>query len=164
MAAVRHRDSVAELALRRRLWANGLRFRIRSELPGRPDIVFPSQRIVVFVDGDFWHGNGWRVRALPSLEAQFPSNTAWWAAKIRGNVERDASVTETLRSLDWKVVRYWETDILADPNGVARRIAAMVRGSEPRDFTYLPPTALERKRLASVRRKLGAQVIPNRAP
>src|SRR4051812_46193976 len=107
MAAVRNRDSTAELAVRRRLWANGLRYRLNAKLPGRPDLVFPSQRIVVFIDGDLWHGNSWRVRGLPSLEAQFPTRTEWWTSKIRRNIERDREVDQQLSGTNWGVLRFW---------------------------------------------------------
>ncbi|MBI4580256.1 MAG: very short patch repair endonuclease [Planctomycetes bacterium] len=153
MAAVRNRDSTAELAIRSRLWANGLRYRLRTKLPGKPDIVFPTQRIAIFVDGDFWHGHAWQTRGLPSLEAQFPSRTDWWMAKISRNMERDREVNEQLRAGGWTVLRYWESDVLGDPNSIARSIAERVRGSELGEFRAIEPTPAERRRLASVRLK-----------
>lgn len=155
MSAVLNRDSTAELAVRRRLWINGLRYRLNSKLPGKPDLVFPSQRIVVFIDGDLWHGNSWRVRGLPSLEAQFPSRTAWWVAKITRNMERDREVNEQLAAAGWTVLRFWESDALSDPNVVARLIAARVRGQGPASFREIEATQVERRRLGSVKTKRG---------
>ncbi|MBA2595541.1 MAG: very short patch repair endonuclease [Chloroflexia bacterium] len=151
MAAVRNRNSTAELAVRRRLWANGLRYRLNVKLPGKPDLVFPARRVAVFIDGDLWHGNSWRIRGLPSIEAQFPTRTEWWVAKITRNMQRDREVNEQLILAGWAVLRYWESDALADPNAVARAIATHVRGAEPTEFRVFEMTRIERRRLGSVR-------------
>ena len=140
MSAVKHRGSVAEVAIRRRLWFNGLRFRVHTTIPGKPDLVFLRQRIAVFIDGDLWHGNSWRVRGLESLAAQFPSNTAWWIHKITGNIERDAEVNQRLAAEGWRVLRYWESTVLSDPNGVAEAIAGHVQPNK-QPLVQLPPTS-----------------------
>ena len=133
MAAVRNKDGKAEMALRRRLWAIGLRFRKHHKgLVGKPDIVFPGPRIVVFVDGDFWHGNAWRLRGLPSLADLFPSRTEWWVAKIERNMARDQEVTEALAGAGWTVLRYWESRVLADIDAVAAEVEEKVRGASGR--------------------------------
>lgn len=153
MSAVRSRDSTAEVAVRRRLWANGLRYRLGSTLPGKPDIVFPTQRIAVFIDGDLWHGNSWRVRGLPSLEAQFPNRTEWWVTKVRRNMDRDREVNERLVAAGWTVLRYWESEALAGPDAVAKAISTTVRGQEPVGFLEIAVSRVERRRLGSVRVK-----------
>jgi len=123
MAAVRSKDSRAELALRSALHGRGFRYRLHArDLPGRPDIVFRQRRVAVFVDGDFWHGNSWRLRGLPNLEAQFPTRTEWWTAKIRRTIERDREVSDALTNAGWHVVRAWESDILANASIVADRV------------------------------------------
>lgn len=115
MRKVKSTNSSAELTLRRALHQRGLRYRLHVRgLPGKPDIVFPSHRVAVFVDGDFWHGRQWRARGLPNLEAQFRSNREYWVRKIEGTVARDQRVTAELEQLGWIVVRLWETDILRD--------------------------------------------------
>src|SRR5215469_16746998 len=88
MRKVRGRDTTPELRLRQALWARGLRYRVEADnLPGKPDIVFPTARLAVFVDGDFWHGAQWRKRRKASLEEQFtrskPESRAYWLTKIR---------------------------------------------------------------------------------
>jgi DNA mismatch endonuclease, patch repair protein len=119
-AASRKRDTRAELVLRRELWRQGLRYRVDvKELPGRPDIVFRGKRLVVFCDGDFWHGRNLRAR-LARLSAGH--NAAYWVEKIRGNVRRDRSTNRTLRRDGWRVLRFWETDVLRDPVAIASRI------------------------------------------
>src|SRR5689334_17897414 len=91
MAAVKAQDTEPERILRSALHRLGLRFRLHGKkLPGRPDIVFQKARVAVFVDGDFWHGGGWKARGFNSFEAQFVSvRSSFWLEKIRGNVARD---------------------------------------------------------------------------
>ena len=132
---------------------NGLRYRVRSKLPGKPDIVFLRQRLAVFIDGDFWHGNAWRVRGLQSFDQQFVNRSKWWIAKITRNIERDDEVNRMLLDLGWTVLRFWESQTLADPNGVSQRIADVIRDSGSRPFQVVPLTDVERRRLASVRKK-----------
>lgn len=129
MAQVRNKDSKAEIAVRKRLFAMGLRFRVQYTLFGKPDIAFPSQRIAIFIDGDFWHGNAWRLRGLTQLADLFPNRTEWWVAKITRTMARDMEVTTRLERDGWRVLRYWESDVLADPDLVASSIAAVVRES-----------------------------------
>jgi len=125
MARVRHKDSRAEMALRRALHAAGLRYRLHApDVLGRPDLVIRSRRLAVFVDGDLWHGNPDEVRrrGRGSLAELFPTRTEWWVAKIERTVRRDREVTEGLRSQGWRVVRLWEHDVLRDPEGCARTV------------------------------------------
>jgi len=79
-------------------------WRRNYKLPGKPDFVFPKQRIVLFVDGCFWHGHNCR-NVKPS------SNTKYWRAKIGRNKKRDKKVAETLINKGWQVIRIWECDI-----------------------------------------------------
>ena len=131
MAAVRGKDTKAELALRRALHHRGLRFRLHaSDVFGRPDIVIRSRRLAVFADGDMWHGNAWQLRGLSRLEDMFPNNTEFWTKKIRRNMERDREVTARLTEEGWTVVRVWESDILADPDAAAKKIVDALRKSE----------------------------------
>lgn len=150
MAAVRSQGSAAELAVRHRLWANGFRYRIVSKLPGKPDLVFPRRRVAVFIDGDLWHGNSWRLRGLPSLEAQFPTNTEWWVRKIAANVSRDAVVNRLLDEMGWTVMRFWESRVLLEPNTVSLEVATAVLGHFPEQFRCVDSSPTERRRLASV--------------
>lgn len=127
MAAVRSRDSKAELQLRQALHRRGLRYRLHArDVYGTPDIVIRSRQVAVFVDGDFWHGNAWRLRGLPNLAAMFPTRTEWWVNKITRNIQRDKTVTEHLNSDGWHVIRVWESDVLADPDSCAERVLAEI--------------------------------------
>jgi DNA mismatch endonuclease, patch repair protein len=107
-----------EVLLRRELWRRGLRFRKnRTDLPGKPDVVFASARVAVFCDGDFWHGRNWRRL---SLQLRKRANPEYWCQKIRSNRARDRRITALLERLGWLVIRLWEKDIHASPqNAVA---------------------------------------------
>ncbi len=120
MANVRSEDTGIELAVRRAVHARGLRFRknVRG-LPGTPDIVFAGPRVVVFVDGDFWHG--WRFPAWRHKLAPY------WVEKIEGNRRRDRRNFARLRRSGWLVLRVWEHDVLGDIEKVADRIESVVR-------------------------------------
>ncbi|MBF6254048.1 very short patch repair endonuclease [Nocardia farcinica] len=130
MAAVRNRDTKPEVALRRALWQRRLRFRVRTKLIGKPDIVFPGSHVAVFVDGDFWHGNAWRVRGLSSFDAQFErmNNPEFWKAKLETNMARDATVNSKLTEDGWFVYRVFESRLATDIDGVADEIEQLVRG------------------------------------
>lgn len=131
MAAVRGKDTKAELALRRALHRRGLRYRLHPpDVFGHPDIVIRSRRLAVFADGDMWHGNAWRLRGLSRLEDMFPSNTEFWTKKIRRNMERDREVTARLKEEGWTVVRLWESDILANPGAAANEVLEALKESE----------------------------------
>src|SRR5437868_1114926 len=116
----KRRDTLHEVLLRRELWRSGLRFRKNVEaLPGKPDIVFPSERLAIFCDGDFWHGRNWE-RLKKKLARG--SNAAYWPAKIYSNIERDRTNVVLLKKRGWEVLRLWESDITRDPFATAARI------------------------------------------
>lgn len=102
----------------------GLRYRknVRN-LPGKPDIVFPSVKVVVFCDGDFWHGRNWQVLQEKLLHG---TNSDYWIAKIQRNMERDLLNNEILKRDGWLVIRVWEKDIKADVRRVAGNIKTSV--------------------------------------
>lgn len=129
MSAVKSRDTSPELRLRHELHARGLRYRLRSTLTGHPDLVFIAARVAVFVDGDYWHGNTWRLRGAASLEDYFAgrANSEFWLNKILGNVHRDDLVTTALREQGWSVVRVWESDINRDLETAANSVEAVLR-------------------------------------
>ena len=107
MSRIRGRDTGPELRLRRALWARGLRYRVSYKLPGRPDIAFVGSRVAVFVDGCFWHG-------CPEHGVRPKTNTAFWDNKLEENRVRDVRVAEELENQKWKVIRFWEHQIMDD--------------------------------------------------
>lgn len=118
----RSQNTKAEILLRKELWRRGYRYRIHArDLPGKPDIVFRRARVVVFCDGDFWHGRRWRER---KAKLERGTNATYWTAKIAANVARDRRNTRLLIEEGWIVVRVWETDVLRN---VATAVAKVER-------------------------------------
>lgn len=106
MARIPSQNTSPELAVRSYLWARGIRFKLHQVVDGvRPDLVWKNRKIVVFIDGCFWHGC--------SLHCRRPSTRRdYWNPKIDGNIQRDLVVTEALRAAGWRVLRYWEHDVI----------------------------------------------------
>lgn len=112
-----------EEALFLALRALKLRFRRNdSRLPGVPDFVFGAARVVVFVDGDFWHGRHWAARRARLASGH---NADYWIAKIERNKARDREQQRELERARWRVLRVWESAIRRNPS----RVAAMVHGA-----------------------------------
>ena len=104
MSGIGGKNTKPELLVRKALFAAGFRFRLhRKDLPGRPDVVLPSRRVVVFVHGCFWHAHqGCRYAKSPATRREF------WEAKLASNVERDRRATKALLSAGWRVLVVWE--------------------------------------------------------
>lgn len=128
MQSNRSGNTKPELVLRRELHRRGIRYRLHArDVFGKPDLVVRKLRVAVFVDGDFWHGNRWRLRGLARLEEDFHKNREWWVAKIRRNVDRDREVDGRLADDGWTVLRVWESDVLADVAAAADRVQEAIR-------------------------------------
>lgn len=109
MQQVKGKNTQPERAVRSLLHRLGYRFRLhRKDLPGTPDIVFPSRRLVVFVHGCFWHGHGCRIGHLPK------SRLEYWQPKIDSNRARDQRKEAALTAAGWRVAVVWQCE-LADP-------------------------------------------------
>jgi DNA mismatch endonuclease (patch repair protein) len=125
MIATSRRDTPCELSLRSAVHGLGLRFRVDWPLPGtrrRSDLSFVGAKVVVFVDGCFWH-------ACP-IHATWPkANGKWWRSKILTNVARDRDTDSRLKKAGWKVLRFWEHE---DSERAARSVARVVRRRRPR--------------------------------
>lgn len=121
MARVKGRDTAPERAVRRMLWAAGLRYRLnRKDLPGSPDIVLPGRRSAVFVHGCFWHGHDC-ARGARAPKA----NADYWRGKIARNVARDARVQAELQAHGWRSVVVWECELKDQPALRARLADAL---------------------------------------
>lgn len=115
MSSIRSKNTRPEMLLRKALWRKNMRYRVNYKgLPGKPDIVFTKKKIVIFCDGDFWHGHNWALRGLPSLDEELKGYSDFWRQKIINNVERDITITKDLTSMGWTVIRIWESDIKKD--------------------------------------------------
>lgn len=103
MSRVRSKGTRPELTIRSLVHRMGFRFRLhRADLPGRPDLVFPGRRCVIFVHGCFWHSH-----SCPAGIRRPKSNRAFWVAKIEGNRQRDTRIARRLRRLGWRVMTIW---------------------------------------------------------
>jgi DNA mismatch endonuclease (patch repair protein) len=127
MARIRDRDTGPELALRSMLHRLGFRFTVRGpnnrSLPGKPDLVLPKHRTVVFVHGCFWHGH----ENCPDFRLP-QTRRDWWKEKIEGNRARDHINEKKLRKLGWNVVTVWECEMknLKLLAGLREKIPAMI--------------------------------------
>lgn len=123
MAAIKAKNTKPEMIVRRGLHSKGLRFRLhRRDLPGCPDLVFPSKRIALFVHGCFWHAHeGCRYFKLPGTDQER------WQSKLEGNRTRDERDQAALRSLGWKVFVVWECELRGDVTKRLDELAKMIR-------------------------------------
>ena len=128
MSSIRSTNNRVEEKLRFELFARGLRYRKNvPNLPGKPDIVFPRAKVVVFVDGDYWHGRVLTESGVQGLRKLFKTpNRAYWIAKIVGNAARDKRVCTELRANGWTVLRFWESDLRANLERCVQTVQRMV--------------------------------------
>lgn len=123
MSNTRGRDTRAEMAVRRELHRRGMRYRVNVQpvagLRRSADIVFPKQRIVVLIDGCFWHGCPDHYRPATGVRSQF------WQEKIAANRRRDRESSTAFAAARWTVLRFWEHE---DSRSVADRVAEALRG------------------------------------
>jgi len=123
MKRVKLKNGSIETIVQRELKPHQWRFQRHVRwLPGSPDLVFPNEKVAVFVDGDFWHG--WR---LPKWEHKL---SVFWREKLRSNRKRDQRNFRKLRSLGWRVIRLWQHQVLRDKKGCLQRIQRALRGQD----------------------------------
>jgi DNA mismatch endonuclease, patch repair protein len=119
-ASSKKHNTKPEILLRAALRKRGLRYRKnKNDLPGAPDIVFENAQLIVFVDGDFWHGKNWRKRKEMLRRGH---NSDYWINKIERNISRDLGWNRKLRADGWTVLRIWESDIRNNVDAVVNRV------------------------------------------
>ncbi len=132
MSHIKSKDTSIEVALRKELWANGYRYRKNyKELPGTPDIVLTKYKIVIFCDGELFHGKDWEV-LKPRLEKS--NNSDFWISKISRNRERDDEINKKLLFLGWTVIRFWGKDIMKNTEECIRVIEEAVFDAKYNDY------------------------------
>ncbi|MDR0300749.1 MAG: very short patch repair endonuclease [Treponema sp.] len=111
MSHIRSSDTKPEIFFRKALWRWGIRYRknVRS-LFGTPDIAIRKYKIVIFIDGDFWHGNDWKRKHFSSQEALLASYSDYWQKKIRRNIARDKEVKKYYKKTGWIILRFWVSE------------------------------------------------------
>ena len=126
MSQIKGKNTKPELIVRSHLHKMGFRFRLhRRDLLGKPDIVLPKHRTVIFVHGCFWHGHGCHLFKWPKTHAEF------WRTKIQKNQDNDEKALETLADSGWRVIVVWECAIRGKerrvPEEVTSKIATWIR-------------------------------------
>jgi len=122
MQNIHSKNTKMELSVRSLLHKKGLRFRIHTRLIGKPDIVFPSKKIVVFLDSCFFH-------KCPYHYIQPKSNKKYWLPKIEKNKARAKEVNKALRNQGWTVLRFWEHQIKKDSENCVNKIISVIQNS-----------------------------------
>ena len=119
MRRIRSKDTAPEVALRRMVHGMGYRFRLhRKDLPGKPDLVFPGRKKVIFLHGCFWHQHkGCREGRLPGTRREY------WEPKLARNQERDALAQAALNSLGWGVLTLWECELSKNSPAISAELS-----------------------------------------
>ncbi len=116
MSQIRSTNTKIEILFRQLLWENKLRgYRIKTKLPGKPDIYFIRAKLAIFIDGCFWHG-------CPKCYVQPKSNVKFWKNKINGNISRAKNINEILRKEGVKVIRFWDHDLKKSPQKCLNKV------------------------------------------
>ena len=107
MKTIKGKNTRPEILFRKALWHAGVKYRIHSkQLLGRPDISIQSKKLVIFIDGSFWHGYNWEEK-----KDKIKSNKAFWIPKIERNIQRDAEVNAYYHDAGYTVFRFWDFEI-----------------------------------------------------
>jgi DNA mismatch endonuclease Vsr len=123
MQAVKNKNSKIEILLRTELWKRGLRYQKNcTDVFGKPDIVFKGAKVAVFCDSEFWHGYDWENK-----KGEIKSNRDFWIPKIERTIQRDAEVTEGLKSTGWLVIRFWGNELKKNLEACADVVEKSVR-------------------------------------
>ena len=107
MSRIKGKNTKPEMLVRKFLFAHGYRYRLHAKkLPGKPDIVLPKYKTVIFVHGCFWHGHAnCKYFVIPK------TRTDWWVNKINGNIANDDRAVKALKRAGWKVITIWECQL-----------------------------------------------------
>ncbi|MFA6371074.1 MAG: very short patch repair endonuclease [Methanothrix sp.] len=124
MSRIRSKETGPEIILRRTLWSIGVRgYRKYPDLPGKPDLIFKKAKLIIFVDGCFWHG-------CPIHFKRPKKNIKYWDKKIDGNKKRSKEIDKLLKDLGYHVLRIWEHDIRSNPMSAALMVREYLKKSE----------------------------------
>lgn len=125
MQAIKCKDTSIECILRKELWARGFRYRKNyKKLIGKPDIVMPKYKLVIFCDSEFWHGKNYHEST-----DRIGTNSDYWKQKIKRNIERDKEVNEKLIADGWIVLRFWEKEIRKKLDKCVEQVVSAIESS-----------------------------------
>lgn len=124
MSKIRSKNTSPEMLMRKSLWGLGMRYRIHNKLlPGNPDILMKKYKLVIFIDGEFWHGYEWEKK-----REKIKANRGFWIAKIERNMQRDRANNAKLELLGYTVLRFWEREIKKDINYCINKVIRYTDG------------------------------------
>lgn len=127
MSKIRSKNTKPELMLRKALFKAGARgYRLKSKLPGSPDLAYTKAKVAVFVDGCFWHG-------CPTCYSEPGQNKDYWKSKLERNKERDYKANEELKLLGWKIIRFWEHQVKKDLSGCVQIVLEKMNNAKNYD-------------------------------
>jgi DNA mismatch endonuclease (patch repair protein) len=120
MSQIKGKNTKPEMLVRKFLFSKGFRYRLHDKkLPGKPDLVLPKYKTVIFIHGCFWHGHeGCRYFVVPK------TRTEWWLNKINGNIENDKKKQKALKDAGWRIVHIWECEL--KPGNVERTLSKLL--------------------------------------
>ncbi|HOI73620.1 MAG TPA: very short patch repair endonuclease [Syntrophales bacterium] len=129
MSGIKSKDTKIEISIRKALFSNGFRYRLHDQkLPGKPDLVFPKYKAVIFINGCFWHGHNCQLYTEPK------SNTEFWRAKIERNRLNDIKNMISLQKKGWRVMNVWECSLrnrtISEIESVIESLTDWLRSSE----------------------------------
>lgn len=118
MRKIRSDKTSPEILLQKLLRSKGIKFKkYDRDLPGKPDIVILNKKLAIFIDGEFWHGYRWQEK-----KKKIRANRAYWIPKIEKNILRDKQSNKKLKKAGWKVLRFWQQQIIKDPLKCLKKI------------------------------------------
>ena len=121
MSQIKGKNTKPEMLVRKFLHARGFRYKLHDKtLPGKPDLVLPKYKTVIFIHGCFWHGHhGCRYFVVPK------TRTDWWLAKINGNKDNDSKAMRLLKKDGWEIITIWECDL--KPVAIDRTLSSLIK-------------------------------------
>jgi len=124
MSRIKGKNTKPEMLVRKFLFANGYRYRLNVKtLPGKPDIVLPKYKTVLFINGCFWHGHeGCRYFVIPK------TRTEWWLTKISDTQKRDCEAENQLNELEWKVITVWTCKLKKEKEQTLKQLMITIHG------------------------------------
>lgn len=132
MSNVHLKRGKTETLLAKKLWHLGYRYRLNyRKLPGSPDIALTRMKVAIFVDGEFWHGQNWEER-----KTKLRSNRDFWIEKIEENIARDKRNDALLAEQGWRVIHFWEKEILKEPEMCIQKILTLIKQKGDRHAGY----------------------------
>jgi len=127
MGKIKSKNTKPEQKLRKILWALGLKYRLNvKKLPGKPDIYIPRYKLVIFIDGSFWHGYNWIEK-----REKIKSNRNFWVPKIERNIQRDREINQQLQQAGFHVIRFWDHQVKNEMAACVIRIFEWVEDDLP---------------------------------